>query len=88
VFYRLDDLKPGDTITVTDAANLVHRFVVYRTRAFPKTRLPPAQLYGPTPVPELRLITCTGTFDQATHNYLDNLVIYAHVVSHRADVQP
>jgi hypothetical protein len=34
-------------------------------------------IYGPTPDPELRLITCGGTFDYATGHYLSNTIIYA-----------
>jgi hypothetical protein len=36
-------------------------------------------VYGPTPLPVLRLITCIGAFDAANHNYLDNLVVTAHL---------
>jgi hypothetical protein len=31
----------------------------------------------PTPDPELRLITCGGTFDAATGWHLSNVVVYA-----------
>ncbi|MEV4061502.1 class F sortase [Nonomuraea dietziae] len=34
-------------------------------------------MYGPTDRPELRLITCAGTFDQKRRSYRDNLVIFA-----------
>jgi hypothetical protein len=27
-----------------------------------------------------RLITCGGPFDQATGHYLDNIIVYAHLV--------
>jgi hypothetical protein len=37
-------------------------------------------VYGPTPDPELRLITC-GTFDYATGHYLSNTVVYAAEVA-------
>jgi hypothetical protein len=36
-------------------------------------------VYGPTALPELRLITCTGDFDRSAHSYLDNLVVTAHL---------
>jgi hypothetical protein len=36
--------------------------------------------YGPTPLAALRLITCTGSFDRATHNYSDNLIVAAYAV--------
>jgi hypothetical protein len=38
-------------------------------------------VYGPTPDPELRLITCGGAFDYATGHYLSNIVVYATEVS-------
>jgi hypothetical protein len=38
-------------------------------------------VYGPVPDPELRLLTCGGTFDYATRSYLSNTVVYATEVS-------
>jgi len=29
----------------------------------------------------LRLITCGGVFDSATGHYLNNVIVYAHLVS-------
>jgi len=34
-------------------------------------------VYGPTPGPVLRLITCTGDFDHTTGHYRDNAVVTA-----------
>jgi hypothetical protein len=42
-----------------------------------KDRFPTQAVYGPTPDPELRLITCGGAFDYATGHYLSNIVVYA-----------
>lgn len=58
-----------------------HRFVVDTTRRVTKTSFPTALVYGPTPLPELRLITCTGSFDRATHNYSENLIVTAYGTS-------
>jgi hypothetical protein len=38
-------------------------------------------VYGPTPDAELRLITCSGTFDAATGRYLSNVIIYTTEVA-------
>jgi hypothetical protein len=57
----------------------VRHFVVDGLASFRKTRFPTALVYGPQPLPVLRLITCTGAFDAAQHNYLDNLVVTAHL---------
>ena len=34
-------------------------------------------VYGATPDPEVRLITCGGPFDDTTGHYLDNVVVDA-----------
>jgi hypothetical protein len=81
IFYRLRELRPGDRALVTLADGRVLRFVVDRSVTYPKSRFPTDAVYGPTPLPELRLITCTGDFDRQHHNYLDNLVVYAFLAS-------
>ena len=81
VFYRLNKLVPGAQATVTEQDGTVLTFVVDDIQSFPKDDFPASAVYGPTPYPELRLITCTGDFDFATHNYLSNLVVSAHLVT-------
>lgn len=81
VFYRLNKLVVGDQAIVTEQDGAVLTFVVDDLQSYPKSGFPAAAVYGPTPYPQLRLITCTGDFDYATHNYLDNLVVSAHLVS-------
>ncbi|WP_247659418.1 class F sortase [Micromonospora sp. U56] len=44
-------------------------------------------MYGPTPGPELRLVTCGGAFDRRTGHYRDNLVVFA-VAAPSADPLP
>jgi len=77
VFYRLRELHPGDRIYVRQADG---RFAVFRVTAvhqYPKADFPAAAVYGPVPDAELRLITCGGTFDNATRSYLSNIVVYS-----------
>jgi hypothetical protein len=45
-----------------------------------KTAFPTALVYGKARYPELRLITCGGPFDTASGHYLDNIIVYAHLV--------
>jgi sortase (surface protein transpeptidase) len=78
VFYRLPRLRRGDDVLVETSDGQNHRFVVDTTRAFKKTSFPTDLVYGPTPLAALRLITCTGSFDRATHNYSENLVVTAY----------
>jgi hypothetical protein len=81
VFFRLRALRPGAIVTVRDARGTAFRFVVDGSRTYPKDRFPTSAVYGPTPLPELRLVTCTGDFDYARHSYLDNLVVSAHLAA-------
>jgi sortase (surface protein transpeptidase) len=81
VFYRLRDLRAGDKVLVTRADHSVVQFVINRLQAFPKTAFPTATVFAPTPVPALRLITCTGAFDRRARSYLENLVAFASPVS-------
>ena len=47
----------------------------------PLQRLALRYLESGVPDPELRLITCDGTFDVATGHYLSNIVVYATEIS-------
>ena len=52
-------------------------FRVTENRTYLKDHFPTDTVYGPTPDAELRLITCGGAFDPATHHYLSNIIVYA-----------
>ena len=79
VFYRLRDLRVGATVLVRTQDGRSLRFVVDTVREYPKTKFPTAAVYGPTPLPVLRLVTCTGEFDWSARSYLDNLVVSARL---------
>ena len=79
VFYRLRDLQPGDEVTVTRADGSEVVFLVDRLEEHPKDAFPTDAVYGPTPGPTLRLITCSGSFDRSSGHYRDNLVAFAHL---------
>jgi sortase (surface protein transpeptidase) len=81
VFLHLSKLKIGAQIAVTLSNKEVKTFVVTKTMPFPKTKFPTDEVYGPTPTPQLRVITCDGIFNKATGHYLDNLVVFASLVS-------
>lgn len=80
VFYRLGRLRPGDRVYVSRADGTMAVFGVTKVLTYPKDAFPTADVYGPAPDPELRLITCGGTFDPATGHYLSNVVAYAALV--------
>jgi sortase (surface protein transpeptidase) len=79
IFYRLRELRPGDLVDIRDQDGATLHFIVDSIQAYPKATFPTLTVYGPTALPELRLITCTGQFDWNTRNYLDNLVVTAHL---------
>lgn len=76
VFYRLRSLLPGDIVSVQSGGQVI-TFEVTHLMAYPKDAFPTAAVFGSTPDAELRLVTCTGTFDAQTGHYLDNLVVFA-----------
>ena len=77
VFYRLSELRSGDDVFVKRADGTTAEFRVTSIQTYLKDRFPTGEVYGPTPDAELRLITCGGAFDAATHHYLSNIVVYA-----------
>ncbi|HTF10146.1 MAG TPA: class F sortase [Asanoa sp.] len=76
VFYRLRDLRPGDTVEVRRGDEWLP-FRVVATGHYPKNKFPTSSVYGATPGAELRLITCGGEFDHSKRSYRDNVVVYA-----------
>ena len=79
VFYRLGELRPGDRIDVTRADGIVARFVVTRVVLVAKRDFPTTEVYGPTADPQLRLVTCGGSYDHVRHTYRDNVVAFARL---------
>ncbi|MEP6852360.1 MAG: sortase [bacterium] len=84
VFYRLRDVRLGDDVSVTDASGGTRQFKVTSIAHYAKTKFPTDLVYGPTALPVLRLVTCTGDFDFVHRSYLDNLVVSATLVAPRA----
>lgn len=76
-FFRLGALSPGDEIIVTRADGSTVTFRVDRVETFPKAQFPSAAVYGDVDRPELRLVTCGGTFDREARSYRDNVVVFA-----------
>ena len=81
VFYDLRSLKPGDEITVSRADGTAVLFAVASVQQFSKDAFPSAAVYGNLDHPGLRLITCGGSFDRAERSYVDNIVVFADLVT-------
>jgi sortase (surface protein transpeptidase) len=81
VFFRLRELRSGDVIEVARADRSTVRFVVQRTAQYSKRRFPTDEVYYPTLQPELRLVTCGGSFDDTTGHYRSNIIVFATLAS-------
>jgi len=77
VFADLDELGPGDDVVLVLEDGTEVPFSVDAVESFPKDSFPTDRVYGPTPAPVLRLITCGGDVDPRTGHYVDNVVAYA-----------
>jgi sortase (surface protein transpeptidase) len=77
VFYRLRDLRHGDTVTVGRLDGSTAVFTVTQVVQYPKLEFPTEAVYGAVDHPALRLITCGGTFDPINRQYRGNVIAYA-----------
>ena len=75
--FRLREARPGDDVLLTNAAGWSTRYTVVARRSYPKATLPAAEVFATDVGPRLVLLTCGGSFDQATRHYADNVVVYA-----------
>lgn len=77
VFFRLDDLRDGDTITVEFGQSDPRMFTVVDGASIDKAELPIDRLFRRAGRPVLTLITCGGEFDPARRSYRSNVVVRA-----------
>jgi sortase (surface protein transpeptidase) len=76
VFYKLEDLNPGDEVFVTTEDGQELRFVVTATESYPTNEAPLERIFGPAVNARLNLITCEGVFDRSLRQYDQRLVVY------------
>jgi hypothetical protein len=81
VFFRLGDLRPGESLDVRLADGSVTHWVVTSRHLYGDAAFPDALVYGVAGPPTLRLVTCGGSFDWQTHLYQSALVVSARLVS-------
>ncbi|MFI5063159.1 MAG: class F sortase [Streptosporangiales bacterium] len=79
VFFYIKTLRPGNQIKILRANGSTAIFTVDGVQKVVKSAFPTSDVYGQVKYPSLRLITCGGPFDTATRQYLDNIVVYAHL---------
>ncbi|MFI6036485.1 class F sortase [Streptomyces sp. NPDC051315] len=83
VFAPLSELERGRQVEVRRADGRIAVYTVDAIKTYDKAHFPDREVYGPRGRPELRLITCGGTFDREK-GYTGNLVVFAHLTKLRA----
>ncbi|HEY0717210.1 MAG TPA: class F sortase [Streptosporangiaceae bacterium] len=81
VFFGLKTLRAGNRVEVVRADGSTAVFAVDGAQKVVKSTFPAQTIYANTTYPSLRLITCGGPFDKADGQYLDNIVVYAHLIA-------
>jgi hypothetical protein len=84
VFYELDELAPGDEVSVARQDDTTAIFVVTKVEQHPKDEFPTDAVYGDIDHAGLRLITCGGDFDERAGSYEDNVIAYARLAESRS----
>jgi hypothetical protein len=74
---RLNDVQLGAAIRVTTASGRVAAYTVTRRQVLPQHELAYSGLLSQQGAPSLVLVSCGGAYDEATHLYLDNIVVVA-----------
>jgi hypothetical protein len=77
VFFHLSTLDSGDAVYVDRADGSTTAFLVTSVSRIPSSRFPTDLVYAPTLQASLRLLTCGGSFDPATRQYRDNVIVFA-----------
>ncbi|MFC6086965.1 class F sortase [Sphaerisporangium aureirubrum] len=77
VFYRLRQVKKGAAIKVVRSDGKTAHYKVDTVEQISKDDFPAERVYVDD---GLRLVTCGGAFDRSTHEYLDNVIVYASLV--------
>ena len=80
VFFDLRRLQPGDTVEIDRVDGSAVTYAVDRVEKHSKNDFPTETVYGPTPEPVLRLVTCGGDFDRDARSYKDNVIVFANLV--------
>lgn len=84
IFYRLRDLRPGSRIDLQMSDGRTNTYEVEEIVAVKKTQFPTARVYGSgesvRSEPDLRLVTCGGSFDRSAGHYRSNIIVFARYV--------
>lgn len=80
VFFRLKQLRPGDTMRVDQPDGSSPTFVVDRVQTVSVSDAAAFQsVFGPADRAQLVLITCAGKWNQQARTYSERLLVFAHM---------
>ncbi|WP_407077234.1 class F sortase [Streptomyces coeruleorubidus] len=82
VFRGLTELKPGRIVKARRADGRIAVYTVDKIKSYEKAHFPSQEVYGARGRPELRLITCGGSYDRRK-GYSGNVVVFAHLTGIR-----
>lgn len=74
-FVRAEDLKRGDTMTLTDADGVRHRYRVAAVDTFRKKALPYEELFDQRSDERVVFVTCGGSYDRRNGGWDSNVVV-------------
>jgi hypothetical protein len=77
---KIGSLNPGDTVYIDGLDNGKKtrlKFSITGVRTYNKQVLPYKEIFDQSSVGRIVLVTCGGSFDAQTGNYLDNIVAFA-----------
>ncbi len=80
VFFNLNQLIEGDEVLVTDKLDKITRFKVLRKEVYDFDKFPLQEVFALSDKAYLNLITCDGSFDQASRNYSKRMVVYTEKI--------
>jgi LPXTG-site transpeptidase (sortase) family protein len=83
IFWTLKDIGEGDELVVTGADGSTFTYEFEWIESYPVAELTPEtiqEIVGPTEEQVLTLITCGGTFDPVSGEYLERTVVRARLV--------
>lgn len=85
VFYGLSAARPGAKVEVTRTDGTTAEFTIDDVQVLTRERFDAQKAYGPRKDgrAELRLITCGGTYDRASHEYTANVVVSAYLTGEK-----
>ncbi len=87
VFYSLSKLAVGDDIYVVNDKGEKLQFKVTGAKIYPYNTTDTKEVFGPSDVPKLNLITCNGTWLTNASNYQKRLVVFTEFVGKEPSIR-